>query len=64
MQNDKELVINYLNNLYDKIFENEERTKKWRYGEERLKINNFLDCIDRIISYIEKEGLNDGKGFN
>lgn len=64
MQNDKELVINYLNTLYNKIFENEERTKKWRYGEERLKIDNFLDCIDRIISYIEKEGLNDSKGFN
>jgi septation ring formation regulator EzrA len=55
MQNDKELVINYLNNLYDKIFENEERTKKWRYSEERLKIDNFLDCIEHVISYIGKE---------
>lgn len=61
---DKEKVINYLNNLYSKIESREERTKLWRYDEKRIEIDNFLDCMDRVISYIEREGLNDSKGFN
>lgn len=51
-----EFVVKYLDNLYNKIHDSDERRGLYRWDEERVKIDNFLDCIEHVINYIEKGG--------
>lgn len=52
---EKEIVLRFLNDLYENKFISKERKELWRYDEKRIKIDEDLDCIDRVISIIEKE---------
>lgn len=52
---DKETMITYLNELHESIFTSEERRKLWRYDEKRMRIDENLDCIEKVIFLIEEQ---------
>ena len=53
-----EVTIEYLNELYNSLFREYIESDLPRYDETKVLLNNFIDSIDIVISYIEnKEGL-------
>lgn len=51
---ERDIALEFLNNLFNLRFEDEERKEVWRYSARGIELDKDLDSIERVIAIIEE----------